>query len=354
MRGKSFIYASLFGLCVGCNAGVGAGGQPQSQPQAGDPVGSAGERTAASGPADRSPDAPPGRTENSVAPYPIILAHGMFGFKTIDLVKLRYFNGVADDLASIGETQVYEPVVPFLASSETRAKVLAAYIDDVLAKTGKAKVNIVGHSQGGLDARYLVSTLGYGDRVASITTLSTPHHGSRVADAILGLAPDLAYALVQPLLKLYGDLASNLSDPNLHESLISLSEDYVERVFNPQNPDDPRVAYYSWAGRSLLSPGDADCDGGTHPNNPSITDNVDPLFVVFGGFLNASGKPAHPVNDGLVPVHSSKHGMFMGCIPADHLDEVGLFGGDGTDQNSKFDHRTLFREVVWNMRANGF
>ena len=351
MRGKSLACASLIVFCTGCNAGVG-GSQPQAP--VGNPGGQVAQPAAPSGPADPSSSVPSGLTENAVAPYPIILVHGMFGFKTIDLVNLRYFNGVAEDLASIGETAVYEPVVPFLGSSETRAKVLATYIDDVLAKTGKRKVNIVGHSQGGLDARYLVSSMGYGDRVASITTLSSPHHGSRVADAILGLAPDLTYALVQPLLKLYGDLASNLNDPDLHASLVSLSEDYLERVFNPQNPDDPRVAYYSWAGRSLLSPGDADCDQAMHPNNPQVTDNVDPLFVVFGGFLNASGMPMHPVNDGLVPVYSAKHGMFMGCIPADHLDEVGLFGGDGTDPNSKFDHRTLFREIVWNMRANGF
>ena len=41
--------------------------------------------------------------------------------------------------------------------------------------------------QEGLDSRYVVSELGYADRVDSVTTISTPHRGSILADVSLGL-----------------------------------------------------------------------------------------------------------------------------------------------------------------------
>src|SRR5207249_8887306 len=44
-------------------------------------------------------------------------------------------------------------------------------------------VNIVAHSMGGLDARYAISQLGLGGRVASLITIGTPHLGTPLADA---------------------------------------------------------------------------------------------------------------------------------------------------------------------------
>ena len=50
-------------------------------------------------------------------------------------------------------------------------------------------MNLVGRTPRGVDARVITSPqgLGYGDRVASVTTIATPHRGSKVADAVLGL-----------------------------------------------------------------------------------------------------------------------------------------------------------------------
>src|SRR6266498_494330 len=50
--------------------------------------------------------------------------------------------------------------------TSVRGVELARYVDMVLNETNAAKVVIIGHSQGGLDPRYMISTLGYGDRVA--------------------------------------------------------------------------------------------------------------------------------------------------------------------------------------------
>jgi triacylglycerol lipase len=99
----------------------------------------------------------------SAAPYPVVLLHGMAGFGklTVGNVTLSYFQGVVDDLARHGET-AWVTVVPPFAGSETRAQALAPQIDEILRRTGKAKVNLVAHSQGGLDARILASPAGLG------------------------------------------------------------------------------------------------------------------------------------------------------------------------------------------------
>jgi hypothetical protein len=43
----------------------------------------------------------------------------------------------------------------------------------------------------------------------------------------------------------------------------------------------------------------------------------------------------------------------MGCVPADHLDEVGQLAESGADLLTGFDHLAFFREVVGNLRHRG-
>src|SRR5205814_1408651 len=43
-------------------------------------------------------------------------------------------------------------------------------------------VHVIGHSMGGLDARFMVAKLGMETRVLSLTTVGTPHRGSPFAD----------------------------------------------------------------------------------------------------------------------------------------------------------------------------
>jgi triacylglycerol lipase len=344
-------------LLLGCSqdaaSAIGTGNHPSSRP----PFKGASVRAPESEPTPTQPQPPtsgdPGQpADTSGPPYPIVLMHGMFGFQRIQLLGLDYFNGIVADLAAHGEKQVFVSQAAMLASSAERAAMIAPYIDQILAETGKKKVNLIGHSQGGLDARYLVSSMGYGDRVASVTMVSAPNHGSKVADAILTGVPQIAYPLITPLLDLYGLVAGDpASEKDLRTSLQWLSEAYVDGTFNPANPDDARVKYFSWAGRSNLMPGGSECKPGMIADDDSKLDVVDPLFVATGGFLATDA--AHSVNDGLVPVYSAKWGQFMGCVPADHLDEVGQLAETGPDALTGFDHLAYFREIVGNIRKNG-
>ena len=293
------------------------------------------------------------------APYPIVLLHGMAGFDSLQNLPfdVTYFDGVVADLAKAGETNVFVTVAPPYDTSEARARVIATQIDAIMVKTGSAKVNLIGHSQGGMDARVLASPagLGYGDRIASVTTISTPHHGTVLTDAVLGIASGLPSGVIDALSSgLLGFLEKSVydvsSDPHLTAQLQEMTQKNMEGVFNPTYLDDPRVNYASYAGRTDLEKGDEDCAGSAFANDASHVDIAAPEFLATAVALYGT---AGTTNDGLVTVASAKWGTFMQCVPADHLKEVGVIS---PSQNllSKFDHLAFFRDVVARIRQTGF
>lgn len=288
------------------------------------------------------------------APYPVVLLHGMSGFGTLEVgpIAITYFNGVVEDLTKSGES-VFVTLAPPYDTSEVRAAAIAKQIDAILARTGKAKVNIIGHSQGGLDARVLASPngLGYGDRIASVTTIATPHHGSKIADVSLGFMKLLPAAVVDDVtssfLSVLQKTAFELqSDANLRAQVEAISESYMTNVFNPKYVDDARVVYQSYGGRTNLRTGIFACDDGVYANDPTDLDVAQGPLAVLAAFLE-DGKLE--VNDGLVTVESSKWGTFQQCVAADHLKEVGQIGALA----STFDHRALFRDIVGRLRTSG-
>jgi hypothetical protein len=104
----------------------------------------------------------------------------------------------------------------------------------------------------------------------------------------------------------------------------------MQDEFNPANPDDPRVEYISYTGRTC------DALAFLDPEN-DCQDLVDPLIGWSWTILqNARG-----ANDGLVTVESAKWGDYRGEMIADHIDEVGQILGI-TDP--KFDHLEFYRD----------
>lgn len=288
------------------------------------------------------------------APYPVVLLHGAAGFGTLGggPLEVTYFNGVREDLAAHGEAEVYTTVAPPYASSTTRANAIAKQIDDILRRTNKAKVNLVGHSQGGLDARLLASPngLGYGDRVASITTIATPHRGTRIADATLAYVDAFPGTTVDAVTNAYlGYLQRSVydlqTDADFRAQITQMTEKHMKEVWNPLYVDDARVIYRSYAGRTNMRVGVVDCEGSVLPN-PSGLDVTQASFAASAVYLEEGF--ALKVNDGMVTVESAKWGEFQRCVPADHLKEVGHIGVSAT-----FDHRAFFRDIVASIRASG-
>src|SRR5215469_10984999 len=86
----------------------------------------------------------------------------------------------------------------------------ARLAEQIQARFPEGKVHIIAHSMGGLDSRYLLSKnlLGLDGRVASLSTVSTPHRGSPVADLVLGLLPEIDGKVVRSALDHFASIQS--------------------------------------------------------------------------------------------------------------------------------------------------
>ncbi|MEI8257021.1 MAG: triacylglycerol lipase [Deltaproteobacteria bacterium] len=282
-------------------------------------------------------------------PYPVVLHHGFAGFRSIG--PLNYFYQVAQDLRGRGETVFESEVSPF-NPPEVRAVELQHYVDTVLATTGSAKIVMIAHSQGGLDARYLITRLGYGDRVALLATVATPHRGTYFADAVLGNVPGISSAFIDGVATVLG-FAYNAARTNadVQATLRGLSQ-AAAGEFNRLTPDDPRVVYWSWSGRSNQRRGDTQCSGARFANDPSAVDTTNTLLAPFAAFLEQGNADLH-VNDGMVEVASARWGLWMGCVPADHFDEVGQIANSGVN-SAGWSHAAFYRQIMTLAHGAGF
>lgn len=81
--------------------------------------------------------------------YPLVFNHGMAGFSRVgtDTLGLDYWYQILPDLARNGGNVWATRVSPF-NSTEVRGEQLAQQVEEIIAITGKPKVNLVGHSHG--------------------------------------------------------------------------------------------------------------------------------------------------------------------------------------------------------------
>jgi len=253
--------------------------------------------------------------------YPIVLVHGLFGFDNIG--PLEYFYGVPADLRANG-AQVYVSQVSAANSTEVRGEQLLSYVKQVLAVTGAAKVNLIGHSHGGPTARYVASVAP--NLVASVTSVAGPNQGAALADALNGSLPagSLSRSVVASVVNAFAsviELASGAATAaqNSSAALNSLSSAGMAS-FNAKHPDGlPTTAcgqgtelvngvrYYSWSGAQPYT---------------NALDPVDPALaltaLVYGGAKN----------DGLVGSCSSHLGtVIRDDYAMNHLDEVNQTAG---------------------------
>ncbi|MFF6782029.1 alpha/beta fold hydrolase [Streptomyces sp. NPDC012510] len=117
------------------------------------------------------PDAPRLPTEEKP---PVVLLHGFIDNRSV-FVLLRRFLGQhgGRHLESLNYS-------PLTCDIRTAAELLGRHIEDICERTGQERVDVVGHSLGGLIARYYVQRLGGDHRVRTLVTLGTPHGGTRV------------------------------------------------------------------------------------------------------------------------------------------------------------------------------
>lgn len=105
---------------------------------------------------------------------PVLLLHGFIDNRSVFVLLRR-------SLAQHGRHQVESlNYSPLTCDIRTAAELLGRHVEEVCERTGQPEVDVVGHSLGGLIARYYVQRLGGDARVRTLVTLGTPHGGTRV------------------------------------------------------------------------------------------------------------------------------------------------------------------------------
>ncbi|GJN86615.1 hypothetical protein PLIIFM63780_010196 [Purpureocillium lilacinum] len=269
--------------------------------------------------------------------HPIVLAHGLLGFSELSisalLPPLQYWHGIRQALTAQGCPLVVAATVPPSSSIEERAAKLAVEISSALSSSSsscsssaassspfpasrgssgaeggargdddtRTPVNIIAHSMGGLDARHLISSIlpsspQHNFRVASLVTISTPHRGSPFADYVLSDSRRRSLLHLPRFYSLFR--AAGLST----RAFAQLGTRYLADDFNPANPDDPAVRYFSY-GAAL---------------HTAQLPMLSPFRLSHGVIREAEG-----ANDGLVSVESSRWGEYKGTLlGVSHLDLI--------------------------------
>jgi triacylglycerol lipase len=260
--------------------------------------------------------------------YPIVLVHGLLGFDALGPVQ--YFYGVPSDLRA-GGAVVYTASVSQSNSTEVRGEQLLKELQTLKAKYGHAKFNLVGHSHGGNTIRYVAAVAP--DLVASVTTMGTPHQGSKVADGLAAVTSATGTqaavaAVVNGLSSLIATLSGSSGNPqNALASLKSLSTSGAAD-FNRRFPQGAPTSSCG-SGPGLVNGVRYFSMGGTSVGT-NLLDASDAFLVASSFFYGFEA------NDGLVGRCSNHWGQVLRDNYAwNHIDEInhvfglrGLFSSD--------------------------
>src|SRR6185437_1349109 len=227
------------------------------------------------------------------------------------LLGIEYFRGLPEVYP-----EALFPAVPVDARISERAPLLAQQIQE---RFPKSDIHVIAHSMGGLDTRYLLAKklLDLDQRIKSLSTISTPHRGSPVADLLLGLIPGIDSAAFQRFLNHFPAVGSGALDDLSTKAAVT---------FNQEIKDAPGVRYLSYFGFGHTS--------------LALLPTVE--------FIRSRGTTDDErTNDGVVSLASAKWPVDLVEQPwtADHLAQIG-HNLDTADLISHFDHKAAIARVV--------
>ena len=242
-------------------------------------------------------------TTSRPTPAVIVFLHGYLGFVQAPFLPfVKYFRGLEAEMRRLGHVCLF-PAVPRTESVATRAAALAG----ALEATGDGPIVLVGHSMGGLDARFLARERDPRRRVRTVVTVGTPHRGSPAADWALSGELSFPWSLVARWRPAIEDLTPEACDRR-----------------NARLIDRQDVIYLSCAGARPASQ----------------------LPWPLAGYARRM-QPTHGDNDGLVSVDSARWGRFLGIHQADHVELIGWRLPRRPGRNGGgFDHLRLYRNLI--------
>jgi triacylglycerol lipase len=241
---------------------------------------------------------------------------------------IDYFRGVDAHVKTTTRHQALFPDVDPLASPANRAQQLA---DRIQAGFPSGPIHIIAHSMGGLDSRVLIGNNlnGLVARIASLTTLSTPHQGSPVADLLVGDGPDDARRAVSAAIGRFGLKT---------DALISLATTEARKL-----PDvvqtNPGIRYRSYTASGR--PKDF------LPFVP-IPPTSAVLLPTYAYIKSIKGEDS----DGVVTPASATFGQVQRNLQCDHADMIG-YNLNGPLDPFQFRHLDLFDEIIAQLAKDG-
>jgi triacylglycerol lipase len=257
--------------------------------------------------------------------YPVILVHGA-GVR--DDGFFNYWGRIPAFLEKNGARIFYSNQNAW-DSVENNAAALKKRVSEVLSETGASRVNLIAHSKGGLEARYMITGLGMHRFVASLTTISTPHYGVKTME-ITHKMPSFLYRIISAIVDFFFILGGD-KKPDFFTGSRQLSRSYC-MAFNDKYGDCPGIYYQSYAAKMRNSFSD---------------------LMFF--FTHIIIKLIEGENDGLCPVYSAKWGDFKGVITGKKL--RGVSHSDVVDMwrmnLSGFDIREIYLKIIRDLESEG-
>lgn len=259
--------------------------------------------------------------------YPLLMLHGV-GFR--DFKYINYWGRIPKQLIKNG-AEVYYGHQEALGTIESNGYMVKDKILEIIEQTGCEKVNIIAHSKGGLDARFTVTTLNMAEYVASLTTISTPHRGSALADFGIERLSDKMFRSIAGRVDKYF-LKIGDKNPNFYTAMQQFTKEYAEK-FNNETPDREGVYYQSYM---------------------SLMKNCFSHSLLAIPYLIMCREDKR--NDGLVCLESARWGEFRGIFTNRH--RRGISHGDMIDltrENYKsFDITETYINLVADLKNKGF
>ncbi|OQY02895.1 MAG: hypothetical protein B6I20_06170 [Bacteroidetes bacterium 4572_117] len=262
--------------------------------------------------------------------HPVLLVHGIAYRDDVPFIK--YWSKIPEKLEKNGAT-VFLAHQDALNSHIENALQIKDRIQQILEETGCEKVNIISHSKGGLESRYMISNLGMANKVASLTTLATPHRGSALADTVFAFLERKNLLIkASKIARFYARLIGD-KEPNFYRAGKDLTNTYMQH-FNQSILDVPDVYYQSYGG--------------------VVTKNYPAWLVRVQHKLMTK---AEGDNDGIVSKQSYQWGNFKGIAKSNddfgvsHFDIVGMRFVSGV---SSFDANYFVINIVKDLKTKGF
>jgi triacylglycerol lipase len=270
---------------------------------------------------------------------PIVLIHGILGFDDRNGLlngMVKYWGYMDTDLrkefpnnsTTAYCSKVLTPGTSAAAHTSTRAVDTALVVNQWMAACGYTKVNLIGHSQGGLVARWMaknVSTIRA--KIKVVTTLNSVHQGTPTADFILGLVTglptwvsDLLTTVINKTFSLiYKDQNGDgrIDTQDVMTMGQSLTVSYMRNTFNATactnntstDGVSGNVRYYSYGSKMKCPILGNLCDDLYHHPIMGLTF---PVTAYLGNTSKYYNMGFRADNDGIVPLYSQKWGTWKG------------------------------------------